>query len=157
VWLVEGDRVFVFGNGTRFVWHGGGTQEEHVVQGALVIQMKASLVTVHEAERGFGGEIDEGIGYAIQSVAGGLSVRFIFKHAGFESPGTAEAPVGSDHFLDHAELHAIGGLQANEVIVEDRLETLGRFVAHDDLTGKESVSDGILRRISLALSGDRAG
>ena len=38
----------VFGNGTRFVWHGSGPKEEHVMEGALVIEMKASLVTVHE-------------------------------------------------------------------------------------------------------------
>ncbi len=153
MWLVEGERVF--GNGTRFVWYGGGSQEEHAVQGALVIEMQASLVTVHEAERGFGGQVDEGIGDAIQSVAGRLSGSFIFEHAGFESPGAAETPVGSDHFLDHAELHAIGGLQAIEVIAEDGLETLGRFVAHDDLACKQSVADGILRRNSLALSSDR--
>jgi hypothetical protein len=151
--LVEGERVF--GNGTRFVWYGGGTQEEHAVQGALVIEMKASLVTVHEAERGFGGKIDEGIGDAVQSVAGRLSGGFIFEHAGFESPSAAETPVGSDHFLDHAELHAIGRLEAIEVIAEDSLETFGRFVAHDDLAGKQSMADGILRRTSLALSSDR--
>jgi hypothetical protein len=52
----------MFGNGTGFVWHGGGTQEEHVVERALIVEMKAGLVTVHEAEGGFFGEILKGDG-----------------------------------------------------------------------------------------------
>src|ERR1035438_10366257 len=52
----------VFGNGTGFVWHGGGTQEKDVVKRALIVEMKAGLVTVHEAEGGLFGEILEGDG-----------------------------------------------------------------------------------------------
>jgi hypothetical protein len=106
------------------------------MEGALVIEMKASLVTVHEAEGGLGGEIREGSGYAIQRIGGRLSGGPVFKHTGFESPGAAEAPVGSDHLLDHAELHSVGGPQAVEMVIEDGLETLGRFIAHDDLAGQ---------------------
>lgn len=123
----------------------------------LVIEMKAGLVTVHEAEGGFGGEIREGIGYAIQRIAGGLGGGFIFEQPGFEGPGAAETPVGSDHLLDHGELHAIGGLEAIEVLGEDRLETLRRFIAHDDLASEQAVAGGILRRPPLAPGGDRTG
>ena len=45
----------VFGNGTGFVWYGDGTQEQDVIQRALIVEMKAGLVTVDEAEGGFGG------------------------------------------------------------------------------------------------------
>ncbi len=147
----------VFGNGTRFVWHGSGPKEEHVMEGALVIEMEASLVTVHEAEGGLGGEIHKAIGDAVQRIAGRLSSGPVFEHTGFESPGAAETPVGSDHLLDHAELHAIDGLQAVEMIVEDGLETLGRFIAQDDLAGQQSMADGVLRGASLALRGDGTG
>jgi hypothetical protein len=56
--------------GSRFVWYGGGAEEEHVIGGALIVEMKAGLVTVHEAEGGCGGKVGEGFGHAIQRVAG---------------------------------------------------------------------------------------
>ena len=147
----------MFGNGTRFVWYGGGTQEEHVIERALIVEMKAGLVTVHEAEGGFGGEIIEGVGEAIERIGGLLGGGFIFEEPGFDGQGAAEAPVGSNHFLDHAELHAIGGLEAIEVVIHDRLETFGRFILHDDLVGEQAMAGGILRRTPLALGGDRSG
>jgi len=98
--------------------------------------MEASLIPVHEAEGRLGGEIHEGSGYAIQRIGRRLSDGPVFEHTGFGSPGAAETPVGSDHLLDHAELHAVDGLQAVEMVVENGLETLGRFIAHDDLTGQ---------------------
>ena len=90
----------------------------------LIIEVKAGLVTVHEAEGGFGGEIVEGIGEAIERIGGGLDGGFIFEQSGFDGQGAAETPVGGDHLLDHGELHAIGGLEAIEVLVHDSFETL---------------------------------
>src|ERR1039458_2085563 len=120
----DGREVFltVFENGTGFVWHGGGTQEEHAVKRALIVEMKSCLVTVHEAEGGFGGEIIEGASEAIERIGGLLGGGFIFEEPGFHGQGAAEAPVGSDHILDHAELHAIGGLEAIEGVIYDRLK-----------------------------------
>jgi len=144
----------VFGNGTGFVWYGGGAQEKDVVEGALIVEMKAGLVTVHEAQGGFGGEVLEGVGYAIERIGGSLSGGFIFEQSGFDGPGAAETPVGSDHFLDQGELHAIGGLQATEVLIEDGVKTFRLFIAHDDLAGEQPVTGGILRRTALAGDGD---
>src|ERR1019366_3320212 len=90
----------VFGNGTRFVWHGGDTQEEHVVEGALIVEVKAGLVTVHEGEVGFGGRILEGVGEAIERIGGSLGGGLIFEQSGFDGPGTAETPVRGNHLLD---------------------------------------------------------
>jgi hypothetical protein len=143
----------VFGNGTRFVWYGGGAEEKDVVEGALIVEMNAGLITVHEAEAGFGGEFLEGGGYAIERIGGGLGVGLILEQSGFDGPGAAEAPVGSHHLLDQAELHAVGGLEAIEVLGEDGLETFGRFIAHDDLLGQEAMGYGILRRAPFAVGG----
>jgi hypothetical protein len=62
--------------------------------------------------------------------------------------------VGGDHFLHHEELHAIGGLEAVEVVIHGRLETFGRFILHNDLLGEEAMAGGILRRTPLALGGE---
>jgi hypothetical protein len=107
--------------------------------------MKAGLVTVHEAQGGFGGEVLEGVGYAIERIGGSLSGGFIFEQSGFDGPGAAETPVGSDHLLDQAELHAVGGLETIEVFRQDGLETFGRFIVHDDLAGEQTMAGGILR------------
>ena len=60
-----------------------------------------------------------------------------------------------NHLLDEADLHAIGGLEAIEVVVHDRRETFGRFILHDDLVGEQAMAGGILRRTPLALGGNR--
>ena len=40
------------GNGTRFVWYGEGAEEHQVVEGALVDEVEAGFVAVHQGERG---------------------------------------------------------------------------------------------------------
>jgi hypothetical protein len=60
-----------------------------------------------------------------------------------------------NHLLDEADLHAIGGLEAIQVLVHDRVESFGRLIAHDDMAGEQAVAGGILRREPLALGGDR--
>ena len=42
----------VSGNGTRFVWYGEGAEERQVVERALVNEVEAGFVAVHEGERG---------------------------------------------------------------------------------------------------------
>jgi hypothetical protein len=74
----------LFGNGTGFVWYGGdgdGTEEEHIMEGAPIVELKAGLVAVHTKRQ------------------------------------------------------AIGGLEPNQTMVHDGLETLGRFIAHDEMAG----------------------
>jgi hypothetical protein len=123
--------------GLGFVWHGGGAEEKHVVERTLIVEVETSLVTVHEDEGGRGGETGEGIGDAVEGISGRLGGSFVFEQAGFESPGAAKTPVGSDHLLDQADFNAIGRLQATEVIVQDSLETLGRFISHDEMAGEQ--------------------
>ncbi len=115
--------------------------------------MKAGLVTVQEGEGGFGGEVLEGIGYTIEGIWGSLGSGLIFEQPGFDGPGAAQAPVRSDHLLDHAQLHAIGGADASDVFGDDGRETFGRFIAHDDLFREQAVAEGILRRTLFALGG----
>src|ERR1035438_8022381 len=155
LWTGQGACPTVFGNGTGFVWYGDGTQEQDVIQRALIVEMKAGLVTVDEADGGLFGEILEGDGEAIERVGGLLGGGFIFEQAGFDGQGAAETPVGGDHLLHHEELHAIGGLEASEVVIHGRLETFGRFILHNDLVGEQAMAGGILSRTPLALGGDR--
>jgi hypothetical protein len=135
----------VSGNGTRFVWYGGGTQKKHVIKRALIVEVKPGLVPVQEAEGWFGGEAGEGGGHAVDGIAGWLGGGFGFEHAGFQGPGAAETPVCAYHFLDQAELDAIGRLEALEVVIEDFLETLQRFIVHDELASEQAVAERILR------------
>jgi hypothetical protein len=72
-----------------------------------------------------------------------VSGGFIFEQAGFDGQGAAETPVGGYHLFDHAELHAIGGLEAIEVVIHDLRETFGRFILHDDLVGEQAMAGGI--------------
>ena len=67
--------------------HGGGG----CCGGPLVIEVEARLVAVHEAECGFGGEVREGVGDAIERIGRELGGRLIFEQTGFECPGAAQA------------------------------------------------------------------
>jgi hypothetical protein len=127
------------------------------VERTLIVEVETSLVAVHEGEGGLGGEAGEGIGDAIEGISGRLGGSFVFEQAGFESPGAAKAPVGSDHLLDQADFNAIGRLQATEVIFQDSLETLGRFISHDEMAGEQAVADGILGRLLLAPGSNGTG
>jgi hypothetical protein len=73
------------------------------VESALIVEVKAGLVAVHEGEVRLGGRILEGSGEAIEGIGGGLG-RGIFEHAGFDGHGSAEMPVVGNHFLYQAEL-----------------------------------------------------
>jgi len=117
---------------------------------ALVIQMETGLVLVHEAEGGPFGETAEGGGHTVERAAAGLGLDLLFHHAGLKGPGAAETPVGNDHFLDEAVLHAIGGPEAIEVVVEDVLEAVLGFSGYDDLTGKQHMSALIARGTQFA-------
>ena len=63
----------------RLARYGGDTQEEYVVEGALIGEAKAGLVAVHEAEVGFRGRILEGVGDAVERIGGSLGGGLIFE------------------------------------------------------------------------------
>ena len=85
-----------------------------------------------------------------------MGVSGVFEHAGFDGPGAAHAPVRGNHFLDHAEFHAIDGLEAVQVLGQEGFEGLERFLFHDDAAGEQSVADGVLGRALLPLRRGRA-
>ena len=139
------------GNGIGFVWYGDFAQEEQIVEGALVEQVETRLVAVHQSQGGRRSKIGEGGGHAVQWVAGGLSCNLLFDHMGFEGPGAAETPERSHHFLNEAELDAIGGLEALEVLGEDGFEALGGLIFEENAAGQQSVAQSILGRTAFAV------
>ena len=135
----------MFGNGTRFVWQGvvgqsgglgyGETQDEEVVEGALVHEVEAGFVAVDEGDGGAFGEAGEGIGHTVEGGSGGLGGDLLIEEAGFEGPGAAQAPIGCGHVLNHAEFQAAGGLEVGNVVGEQGGEGLGTFVLEDYAMG----------------------
>ena len=101
------------------------------------------------------GETGEGACEPIEGVAGGLGRGFLFEYACFHGPGAAETPVGRDHLLNEAVLHAIGRLEAPEVVVEDVLKALRQLTGQDDLAGEQAMLEGIVRRTPFAFGSDR--
>jgi len=45
-----------------------------------------------------------------------LTGNLVLEEAGFDGPGTAEAPIGGDHLLDHAELDVVGRLETRLIL-----------------------------------------
>lgn len=125
------------------------------MEGSLIGEVEAGLVAVHEAEGMFPGEILECRRHAIQPVTGFLGRDLLLEHAGFEGPGAAQAPVRRDHFLNHAEFHAIGGSKAFQVLLQEGIESFGRFILQEGAAGEQAMSDSVLRRPQLPCLGDR--
>jgi hypothetical protein len=80
-----------------------------------------------------------------------LGVGGVFEQAGFDGPGAAHAPVRGNHFLDHAEFHAIRGLEAVQVLGQQGFEGCAGFLIQDDAAGEQAVADGVLGRALLPL------
>jgi hypothetical protein len=55
--------------------------------------------------------------YTFHRSAVGLEGHLLIEHAGFERPGAALTPVRGAHFLDHAELDFVGGLEAVDALM----------------------------------------
>jgi hypothetical protein len=146
----------VFGNGIRFVWHTGFSQHKQVPQGALVHAVQAGFIAVDEADGLGRGEIFKGGGEAADFVGAGLVIHVVLEHAGFDGPGAAHAPVGTDHLLDEAELDAIGGPEAVQVEVEEGFEAFAFLVLEDDAAGEQAMAQGVLSGTALAFGRDRA-
>jgi hypothetical protein len=133
------------------------TQEEQVVEGALVHKVEAAFVAVEEGEFGLGSEFAESGIHAGELAAGGLLLHGVFEHFGFESPGATEAPVGGCEFLDEAELEIVDGVEALDEDVPEGLEVAGALVADEDLFGEKAVAHGIGGGAGFAFGGDGPG
>ena len=138
-----------FGNSTL-------SEQSEVEQGALVDVVEAGFVTMEEVEPGGGGQFGEGSGDASGLVAGGLITDGLFHQAILDGPGSAHAPMGRGHFLDDAELNAIGGGEALGMLCHEVVKTGARFVFEDHALGEETVANGVGGRALLALGGDGA-
>jgi hypothetical protein len=92
---------------------------------------------MQEAEVGCGGQVGE---------SGGNAADFVAVEAGFDGPGAAHAPEGGGHFLDDAELDAVDGAEALDVLVEEGVEVLAGLVGQDDAPGERAVADGVVGR-----------
>jgi hypothetical protein len=123
------------------------------MEGALVREVEARLVSVEKAELGSGGQVGKGGGHAGEPVFLGAAFHAVFQEAGFDGPGAAEAPIGGGHLLDHADFDVIDGAKAAEVQVEQRLEILLGFALHDYAPGEEAMAHGVAGRVGLTLRG----
>jgi hypothetical protein len=146
---------WLFGNGTRFVWHGG-ADEKQVMEGALVEHVEPGFVAVHERKGGGVGKGLKRAGHAVDWGNFGGIGRAGVEHAGFDGPGAAHAPGGADHFLDETELYRVGRLVALDVLGEEGLKRLGRFVLKDETASQEAVAEGILGSLLFSRAGGRA-
>jgi hypothetical protein len=79
-------------------------------------EVEARFVTVEKSQVGSGGQAGEGSGDAFGGIGGVVFLDTGGEEAGLDEPGSAEAPVGGGHFLDHSELHAVGGGQAVQML-----------------------------------------
>jgi hypothetical protein len=65
--------------------------------------------------------------------------------------GAAEAPVGLGDLLDEARVEETDRLELGLEVFEERLELIGVVAGQKDVTGEETVFEGIAARIGLAL------
>ena len=118
---------------------------------ALVHEVETGFVAVEEGELGGGGLLFEGSGDAGYVVAGGLGGEGIGKQGILNGPGAAETPIGGGHLLDHAELDAVGGIKALDVLREQFGEGFPGFTGKHDAIGEQSVTNGVERRAAPTL------
>ena len=153
----DGRRIgAVFGNGTGFVRHARDAQEEDVVESALVHEVKSSFIAVKESQLGGGSLLAKGRRDASDIVARGLGGERVGEQRIFNSPGSAEPPVGGSHFFDHPEFDTVSGIEAPDVLGDEVSESFERLSGEDDTVRKQSVLDSILGRAALPFGRPRA-
>jgi hypothetical protein len=99
--------------------------------------------------------LGEGVGDAPGLVAGGLIADGLFHQAILDGPGAAHAPIGRNHFLDHGELDAIGGVETLGMLGHEVVKTLTEFVFQDKALSQETVAKGVDGGAFFPLRGDR--
>ena len=130
------------------MWLIDGAQQDEIAEGSLGNEVKAGLVALQQSHAGRRGEMVEGAGEEVEPVAFGLRGQLVrdlvIQHASFNRPGAVEAPVSGAHFLDHAELDAIGGLEAANVLLHEKFEVFERFALEDNASSEETVLESVL-------------
>jgi hypothetical protein len=111
-------------------------QQEHILQCALIHAVEASFIAVEQGEAVGIVAILEGGSQEAGSVTAFRDVEAVVEQLGFDGPGAAHAPPGCGHFLDEAELDAVGRLEARQVFGQDGFESFGRFVLQEDAAGE---------------------
>ncbi len=144
----------VSGNGIRFVWHFQISEQLDVAEGALVHAVEAGLIALDEGKAGAGLGVAEGGGNAPDLIAEGLSGDSVIEGAGFDGPGAAHAPEGEGHFLDDAELDAIGGLKAGDVLGDNGTEGLRGFIFENGAAGEHAVAERVHGSAAFAFRSD---
>ncbi|MGD0498570.1 MAG: hypothetical protein ABSC23_09065 [Bryobacteraceae bacterium] len=132
-----------------------GPEEQQVAKGAFVDTLQASLVTVNEAEGPGSRKGTDGSGHTAVEMALGILRHAVVNEAGLAGPSAAETPVGSHHLLDGGEFEVIDGAEPVKALGQEGLEVLTGFVVEDHAAGKQTVTQGILRRVAFPFRSDR--
>ena len=131
-------------------------QRQDVVQGAVEAAAEAGFVAMEEVKPGSGSQGAEGVGHGGDGIAGRLLGDGLVEGAGFHGPDAAEAPGGGAHFLDQAELDAVAGDEAAQVVGHGFGEALGGLAIEQDASGEQAMADGVLGGALFPFGGDGA-
>jgi len=100
---------------------------------------------------GLGGEVSDGQGEAgrfgdelrFPFEIGLLAEHFHVEGGGFGIPITADAPVGSGHFLDEPDFGQADGIEASDEVEEQGMPVGWVFIAEENGIRVATVADGI--------------
>lgn len=127
------------------------------MEGALKDAVEAGFITMEERQLWGGVLGGEGVGDAMDLVAGRLAAKTGIEDAGFHGPGAAHAPEGGDHFFHHAEFDGVEGAEAGKVVGKEILKCFRGLVFEQDAAGEEAVTDSVLGRAALPFARFRSG
>lgn len=133
-----------------FVWRKSLAQDDEVLESALITAVQAGFVAVQKGEFGGGSEARQSASHAVSFVAGRLGRDSVIEDSGLHGPSAAETPGGCHHFLDVAEIDAIGRSEVVQVLLEQGVEFLAGLTGQDHTLGERAVADGVLRRERFA-------
>jgi hypothetical protein len=112
---------------TILIWTIERSQQGDVAEGALIHELKAGLLAMHQRHGGRGSKSFGSVGQAGEVVTGGLGSDLDFERVGFDGHGAVHTPVSGAHFFDHAEFHAVVGLETVDVHLHEELEVFFGF------------------------------
>ena len=129
------------------------TQNQEVVEGALVHAVQARLVTVEKVELRRSRELAKSGGKALGLILLRAVVHRFLEQCFLNRPQPAEAPGCRHHIRDGALFDAIDRRQFGEMFLKGGIEKCLRFIGKDDTAGEESVPKSISGRYALPFIG----